>query len=105
MMQLHDNVFANEDDLPMESIKKQKLKCLEDISKDLMEFSSWDGSSPASAISLILERGIEISQCIPSLFGTTDPKRIDAKTVFGDSYGGSDHQVRIEGIELQKFRF
>ena len=105
MMQLHDNVFANEDDLPMESIKKQKLKCLEDISKDLMEFSSWDGSSPASAISLILERGIEISQCIPSLFGTTDPKRINAKTVFGDSYGGSDHQVRIEGIELQKFRF
>ena len=105
MTELRDSVFSNKNDLSKETIKKYQLKSIEDANKDLVEYSGWDMATPVSAVALNIEEGNHISQCLLTMLGLTDPKRIDATTVFGQSYKGDDHQIKIEGIELQKLRF
>ena len=105
MTELSDDIFKNNGDLPRNEILKYRIKGVEDISKDLVEFSAWDGSMPVSSVALNLENGI-IQQCIFHMEGQTDAKRIDAKTVLGSDYrGGPGHQVRIGKLELNKFVF
>ena len=104
MSELKDKIFGNNGVLSEESIKKYKLNALEDIGKDLVEFSNWDLKTPVATVALVLESG-EPGQCILNLHGETDQKRLDAKTVFGQDYKGEGHQVRMGKIELQKFVF
>ena len=104
MSELKDKVFGNKDELSEETIKKYRLKALEDVGKDLVEFSNWDLKTPVASVALVLDNG-EPNQSILSLHGESDPKRIDANTVFGNDYKGEDHQIRIGKIELQKFTF
>ena len=104
MSTLRDPVFNNKDVLSVETIKKYRIKCLEDISQDLVEYSAWDEVLPVATVSLVLRDG-NLDQCIPGILGVTDVKRIDAKTVFGSDYRGNEHQVKIGKIELVKFRF
>ena len=106
MAELKEKVFSNRAALDAETISKYKLTALEDISKDLVEYGAWDTKSPVATVALKIDQSNQISQCILNLLGETDQKRLDAKTVFGDRYeGGSDHQIRVGKIELQKFRF
>ena len=103
MAELRDKVFENTDELDLEALTKYKLKSIEDIEKDLVEFGGWDTASQAATVALKM-RNNNIDQCILHLVGETDPKRMDAKTVFGDGYtGGSEHQVRVGKVDLQKF--
>ena len=105
MTELNDEVFKNTGSLPRSEIIKYKMKGLEDISKDLVEFSVWDGTPPLSSVALNLNNGI-INQCNFHLEGQTDVKRINAKTVLGTEYvGGPGHQIRVGKIDLNKFIF
>ena len=62
--------------------------------KDLVEFGGWDMASPGATVGLLLRNNV-IDQCLLNLVGESDPKRLDARTVFGEEYkGGADHQVR-----------
>ena len=102
---LKDEIFANRDVLPVETLKKYHLKSLEDIVQDLVDYSSWDLSQPMATIALLLKEG-KVDQCVPTILGESDPKRVDARTIFGDDYkGGNDHQIKIGKVELQRFRF
>ena len=105
MSELRDSVFGNKNDLSKETIKKYQLKSIEDINKDLVEYSGWDMMAPVAAVALKIEEGNHISQCLLILFGTTDPKRINATTVCGQSYKGTGHQIKIEGVDPLKLIF
>ena len=83
---------------------KFRIKSLENIGRDLVEYSAWDLVQPVATVALVLKEG-NIDQCVPGLLGELDPKRVDAKIIFGDQYKGEDHQVRFGKVELQKFRF
>ena len=61
--------------------------------------------SPVAAVSLTVGERNKIEQCSLHIFGETDPKCLDAKTVFGEGYGGPEHQIKIDRIELQKLIF
>ena len=104
MSVLKDPVFTNRKVLDNDNIKKYRLKSLEEISQDLVEFSAWDREQLVATVALVMKEG-NIDQCIPNILGETDNKRIEAKVIFGDEYEGQDHQIRIGKIELQKFRF
>ena len=97
-------MFNNKDNLSEDTIRKYRIKCLEDVSQDLVEYSAWDEVLPVATVSLNLKDG-NLDQCIPSILGITDIKRIDAKTVFGSNYKGEEHQVKVGKIELVKFKF
>ena len=105
MSELRDKVFLNKEELQMDSIRKYQLNSIEDINKDLVDYSAWDMATPVSAVSLNIGNDAQISQASFHVFGDTDPKRLDAKTVFGDNYQGENHQVKIERIDLQKLIF
>ena len=105
MSELKDKVFENTEELDAETIKKYRVNSVEEIEKDLVEFGGWDTATPGATIALVVKQG-SVDQCILNLVGETDPKRMDARTVFGEGYGGgSDHQVRVGKLDLQKFRF
>ena len=105
MSDLRDQVFKNTENLDEETIKKYKLKSVEDINKDLVEYATWDMVSPVAAVSLTLDNENKINQCCLNIFGETDPKRVEAATVFGNDFKGKDHQIKIERINLQRLRF
>ena len=103
---LTDKVFKNREVLDEETLSKYKLNALEDIGRDLVDYASWDMKSPVGTVALKVGGNMELDQAILHLLGETDQKRIDSKTVFGEKYeGGSDQQIRVGKIELQKFRF
>ena len=103
---LTDKIFKDKGILNEETLAKFKLNALEDISKDLIDYASWDMKSPVGTVALKLGEDMEVDQSIINLLGETDQKRIDSKTVFGEKYeGSSDQQIRVGKIELQKFRF
>ena len=105
MSEIKDKIFENMGELENDTLKKYRLKSIEDIEKDLVEFGGWDTAAPGATVALVLKQG-DIGQCVLSLVGETDGKRLDAKTVFGEAYtGGSDHQVRVGKVDLQKFCF
>ena len=105
MSVLRDSIFGNKNVLSEEAIAKYKLKSIEDINKDLVDYAAWDMIQPTASVALILKDG-RIDQTMLNLLGETDQKRFDVKTLFGESYkGGDDHQIRIGKIELQKFCF
>ena len=104
MSELHEEMFKNKGIIPVDTLSKFKLKCLEDIGKDLVEYGSWDMAVPVAALGLIVQEG-QVSQCVLTLHGGTDPKRIDAKVVFGENYRGADQHIKIDSVDLQKLRF
>ena len=104
MSLLRHQVFLFKESLPSEVIIKYKLRSIENITEDLMEFSAWDRSQPVATVVLVLKEG-SIDQCITNVLGESDVKRVDARTIFGDEYRGEDHQIKIGKVELQKFRF
>ena len=104
MAVLKDPIFQNRDVLESDGIKKYRIKSIEDINQDLVEFSAWDGTQMVATVALIITEGI-IGQCIPNILGETDTKRVEARVIFGEEYRGEDHQIKIGKVEVQKFRF
>ena len=105
MSVLRDAYFKNKNILSSEAISKYKLNNIEEIHKDLVDYSAWDMAQPIATVALILKEG-RIDQALLTMLGETDQKRFDVKAIFGESYkGGDDHQVKIGKIELQKFCF
>ena len=52
-----------------------------------------------------VDRQGKITNDILHLLGVSEPKRLDAKLVFGKDYTHDDHQVKVEKIDLSHFRF
>ena len=52
-----------------------------------------------------VDRQGKITNDILHLLGVSEPKRLDAKLVFGKDYAHDDHQVKVEKIDLSHFRF
>ena len=52
-----------------------------------------------------VDRRGKITNDILHLLGVSEPKRLDAKLVFGKDYTHDDHQVKVEKIDLSHFRF
>ena len=104
MSELREEIFKNQGIIPADTLSKFKIKGIEDIDKDLVEFGSWDMAIPVAAVGLVVREG-QVNQCVLTLHGGTDPKRLDAKIVFGESYKGKEQHIKIESVDLQKFCF
>ena len=92
MSELHEEIFKNQGIIPADTLSKFKIKGIEDIDKDLVEFGSWDMAIPVAAVGLVVREG-QVNQSVLTLHGGTDPKRLDAKIVFGESYKGKEQHI------------
>ena len=92
MSVLKDTVFGNKDKIEHETLKKHRIKSLENIGQDIAEYLSWYMARPVATVSLIIKDG-EIDQCVAMVLGDSDPKRVDAKLIFGEDYKVDDHQI------------
>ena len=56
MSVLRDAYFKNKNILSSEAISKYKLNNIEEIHKDLVDYSAWDMAQPIATVALILNR-------------------------------------------------
>ena len=91
MSELHDSVCKQNEDLSLENIRKLCVKSIEEVDRDLVDYAGWDMASPISAVSLKMGERNVIEQC--------------SLHVFGENYGGSDHQIKVDKVELQNLIF
>ena len=59
---------------------------LEEIAKDLREHGDWDGVTKVGCLAFRVDRQGKITNDILHLLGVSEPKRLDAKLVFGKDY-------------------
>ena len=56
-------------------------------------------------VAVRIDRQGTITQDMIHLVGLTEPKRLDARTIFGKDYPHEGHQVQLEKVDLATFRF
>ena len=75
-------------------IEEFRIRGLAEIEEDLKEYDNWDGLSKMGSVVLRLDNEGTIYQNILHLVGSSEPKRFDAKVLFGKAYKHEGHQVR-----------
>ena len=80
-----------------------RIRGLAEVEKDLKDFDGWDGVAKLACVALRLDGQGNIFQDILHLVGSTEPKRFDAKVIFGKDYKQDGHQV--EKYDFKKIRY
>ena len=104
-MELDEEAFQGREKITRQTIENFRVKGLEDIGQDLKEHDGWDGVTKVGCLAFRIDRQGTITQDILHLLGATEPKRLDARVVFGKEYEHEDHQVKVEKVDLSHFRF
>ena len=104
-LELDEEVFRGREKIARKDIENFRIKGLEEISKDMKEHGDWDGVAKAGCLAFRVDRQGKITQDILHLLGASEPKRLDAKLVFGKEYKHDDHQVKVDKVDLSHFRF
>lgn len=102
---LDDEAFKGKEVVERRKIEEFRIKGLQEIAADLKEYESWDGIARMGCVAVRIDRQGTISQDMVHLVGFTEPKRLDARLIFGKEYQHSDHQVQLEKVDLSIFRF
>ena len=103
--ELEEEIFKGKEKIERKDVENFRIKGLEEIAKDMREHSDWDGVTKVGNVAVRVDRQGKITQDILHLLGSSEPKRLDARLVFGKEYGHEDHQVKVEKVDLSYFRF
>ena len=104
-LELDEEVFRGREKVARKDIEDFRIKGLEEIEKDMKEHGDWDGVAKVGCLAFRVDRQGKPTQDILHLLGASEPKRLDAKLVFGKDYKHDDHQVKVEKVNLSHFRF
>ena len=102
---LDEEVFKGKEEVERRKIEEFRIKGLQEVEKDLKEWESWDGVAKMVCVAVRIDRQGTITQDLVHLVGCTEPKRLDAKLIFGKEYKPEGHQVQLDKVDLSIFRF
>ena len=91
---LEDEALKGRAIIERKKIEEFRIKGLSDIEDDLKEYDNWDGVTKTGSVAFRLDSEGAIFQNILHLVGSTEPKRFEAKVLFGKGYRHEGHQVR-----------
>ena len=98
-MLLDDEALKGRVTIDRKKIEEFRIRGLGDIEEDLKEYDNWDGVVKIGSVAFRLDQDGAISQNILHLVGNSEPKRFDAKFLFGKGYKHEGHQVKKLNIE------
>ena len=93
-MLLEDEALKGRAIIERKKIEEFRIRGVGDIEEDLKEYDNWDGVAKIGSVVLRLDSDGAIFQNILHLVGNSEPKRFDAKFLFGKGYKHEGHQVR-----------
>ena len=96
---LEDEALKGRAIIERKKIEEFRIKGLADIEDDLKEYDNWDGVTKTGSVAFRLDSKGAIFQKILHLVGSSEPKRFEAKFLFGKDYKHEGHQVRKYMIE------
>jgi hypothetical protein len=96
---LEDEALKGRAIIERKKIEEFRIKGLSDIEDDLKEYDNWDGVTKTGSVAFRLDSEGAIFQNILHLVGSTEPKRFEAKVLFGKGYRHEGHQVKKYMIE------
>ena len=97
--ELDEEVFRGREKIARKDVVDFRIRGLEEIAKDLREHGDWDGVTKVGCLAFRVDRQGKITNDILHLLGVSEPKRLDAKLVFGKDYNHADHQVKVKKID------
>ena len=92
-MMLDDETLKGRAVIERKKVEEFRIRGLAEIEDDLKEYDNWDGVSKMGSVVFRLDNEGAIYQNILHLVGSSEPKRFDAKALFGKSYKPEGHQV------------
>ena len=98
-MLLDDDALKGRVIIERKKIEEFRIRGLGDIEEDLKEYDNWDGVAKTGSVAFRLDADGAIYQNILHLVGNSEPKRFDAKFLFGRGYKHEGHQVKKYDIE------
>ena len=104
-VELEEEGFRGREKIARKDIEDFRIKGLEEIAEDLKEHGGWDGVAKVGCVAFRVDRQGARTVDILHLLGSTEPKRLDARVVFGKEYTHEGHQVKVEKVDLSHFRF
>ena len=93
-MLLEDEALKGRAIIERKKIEEFRIRGVGDIEEDLKEYDNWDGVTKIGSVVFRLDSDGAIFQNILHLVGNSEPKRFDAKFLFGKGYKHEGHQVR-----------
>ena len=100
---LEDEAFKGKGLIERKKILEFRIRGLAEVEKDLKDYDGWDGVAKLACVALRLDGQGNIFQDILHLVGSTEPKRFDAKVIFGKDYKQDGHQVKK--YDFKKIRY
>ena len=91
---LDDEALKGKAVIEKKKIEEFRIKGLGEVEDDLKEYESWDGVAKMGCVALRLDNQGKVFQQLLHLVGSTEPKRFDARVLFGKGYKHDNHQVR-----------
>ena len=102
---LEDGTFKGKEAVDRRKIEEFRIKGLQEVEGDLKESEGWDGITKMGCVAVRIDRQGTITQDLVHLLGFTEPKRLDARLVFGKDYQPEGHQIQLDKVDLSIFRF
>ena len=91
---LEDEMLKGKAAIERKKIEEFRIRSLGDVDGDLKEYDGWDGVARLGCVAFRLNGEGAVFQSILHLVGNTEPKRFDARVLFGKDYRHEGHQVR-----------
>ena len=92
-LELEDEAFKGKAVIDRKKIEGFRIKGLGEVEDDLKEYESWDGVTKMGCVAFRLDGQGSIFQNILHLVGSTEPKRFEAKALFGKTFKQDGYQV------------
>ena len=91
---LEDEILKGKVAIERKKIEEFRIRSLAEVDGDLKEYDGWDGVARLGCVALRLNGEGKTFQSILHLVGSTEPKRFDARSLFGKDYRHEGHQVK-----------
>ena len=91
---LEEETLKGREVIERKKIEEFRIRSLGEVDGDLKEYDGWDGVARLGCVVFRLDGGGKVFQSILHLVGCTEPKRFEARSLFGKEYRHEGHQVR-----------
>ena len=91
---MEDETLKGKVMIERKKIEEFRIRSLAEVEGDLKEYDAWDGAARLGCVAFRLNGEGKVFQSILHLVGSTEPKRFDARVLFGKDYRHEGHQVR-----------
>ena len=93
-IQLDDETLKGRGVIERKKIEEFRIRSLGEVDGDLKEYDGWDGAARLGCVAFRLNGEGKVFQSLLHLVGSTEPKRFEARSLFGKDYRHEGHQVR-----------